>query len=113
MSLFVPARTRDSVVGDLLEEYRDTQVPSRGESGADVWYCRQALAFVWTASAPAGFAVAGTLTVRMLTDVLAPSAQLSGRAWITTLLGMGIRVGPVSGRPDAWRAVVMVAATVV
>src|SRR5262245_31041614 len=36
-----------SVSGDLLEEYRDTVHPSRGQSAADAWYVRQVSGFVW------------------------------------------------------------------
>jgi len=32
---------RESVSGDLLEEYRESRVPAAGEIGADLWYWRQ------------------------------------------------------------------------
>ena len=37
----LPADARESVAGDLLEEYRDSRVPAAGELRADLWYWRQ------------------------------------------------------------------------
>ena len=37
----LPADARESVSGDLLEEYRDSRVPAAGELRADLWYWRQ------------------------------------------------------------------------
>src|SRR5687767_12818040 len=40
------ARDRDTVTGDLLEEYRENVLPKRGPFGACLWYVRQALSFL-------------------------------------------------------------------
>src|SRR6185436_9809025 len=90
VSALAPARSHDSVVGDLLEEYRESQVPERGVGAADRWFVRQALGFLWTASAPAAWAMAGNLSARTLLDMSIPSGDLSSRAWITTVIAMGI-----------------------
>ena len=37
----LPADARESVSGNLLEEYRECRVPAAGEFRADVWYWRQ------------------------------------------------------------------------
>lgn len=37
----LPVHTRETVSGDLLEEYRDARVPASGEFRADLWYWRQ------------------------------------------------------------------------
>jgi len=37
----LPADARESVSGDLLEEYRESRVPAAGELRADLWYWRQ------------------------------------------------------------------------
>ena len=37
----LPADARESVAGDLLEEYRESRVPAAGELRADLWYWRQ------------------------------------------------------------------------
>lgn len=39
------ARDRETISGDLLEEYREEQLPRLGPLGANVWYLRQALSF--------------------------------------------------------------------
>lgn len=42
----LPADTRESVSGDLLEEYRESRVPAAGKLRADLWYWRQ-VAGLW------------------------------------------------------------------
>src|SRR3982751_6412776 len=37
----LPLEMRESVSGDLLEEYRESRVPAAGEFRADLWYWRQ------------------------------------------------------------------------
>lgn len=37
----LPAERAESDSGDLLEAYRDEQLPARGQAGADRWYVRQ------------------------------------------------------------------------
>jgi hypothetical protein len=45
----LPADRAESESGDLLEAYRDEQLPARGHVGADAWYLRQ-VAFVFARS---------------------------------------------------------------
>ena len=90
VAMLVPSARRDSIIGDLLEEYHVTQVPEHGMAAADRWFVRQALGFLWAASAPAALAMAGNLTGRTLLDVTNPVSDPSARAWITTLIAMGI-----------------------
>ena len=40
-------RDRDTISGDLLEEYRESAVPTLGERGARRWYRRQVARLVW------------------------------------------------------------------
>lgn len=102
--MLVRQKTRDSVLGDLLEEYRETQVPEHGKAAADRWFMRQALGFLWSAAAVPGALVAGVLTVRMLFDVAAPLPDVADRAWTTTLATMmvftftGFRLGLLTRR---------------
>ena len=106
VSMLVPAKTRESVLGDLLEEYRDERVPADGEQAADRWYARQALGFLWSASLPVALATSGNLSARLLLDiVMAPPARdFHDRALITTFVAMGIfalfgfRLGRSTGR---------------
>ena len=46
LRFFLPSRDRDSVTGDLLEEYREVILPSRGRWRADFWYLRHALSLI-------------------------------------------------------------------
>ncbi|MEO6235481.1 MAG: permease prefix domain 2-containing transporter [Vicinamibacterales bacterium] len=41
LNALMPVDTRESVSGDLLEEYRESRVPASGELRADLWYWRQ------------------------------------------------------------------------
>ncbi len=42
----LPARDRETISGDLLEEYREVQCPRLGPLRANVWYLRQLLGFL-------------------------------------------------------------------
>ena len=43
LGALLPVNYRDCIVGDLLEEYREVILPSRGPRGAYLWYIRQVL----------------------------------------------------------------------
>jgi hypothetical protein len=90
ISLLAPASRRDSIVGDLLEEYSETQVPRDGQRAADRWFMRQALGFLWSAAAAPGLLLAVLLTLRALWDAVLPVADLSTRAAITTWAAMAL-----------------------
>jgi hypothetical protein len=42
----LPVRDRETISGDLLEEYREVQLPRRGPMQANIWYLRQLLGFL-------------------------------------------------------------------
>ena len=42
----LPARDREAISGDLLEEYREVKLPRLGPARANLWYLRQALSFL-------------------------------------------------------------------
>jgi|HubBroStandDraft_3_1064219.scaffolds.fasta_scaffold23222_4 hypothetical protein len=46
LRLFVAARDRESIAGDLLEEYRESILPRRGPAGARRWYARQVVSLM-------------------------------------------------------------------
>src|SRR5580692_281109 len=77
LRMLLPPEDRDSVSGDLLEEYRESIVPAlRGN--ADGWYVRQVAGYVlrqaWIWSALVG----AILVIRYLLDSLAPVQYTSG-----------------------------------
>jgi hypothetical protein len=69
LHLLLPVERRESVVGDLLEEYRDSRVPSMGRCRANLWYWKQVFGFwqraYWAFVAPLFglFALRHVLTV--------------------------------------------------
>ena len=46
LRVFLKSRDRETIVGDLLEEYREVVLPTRGRFRAQLWYVRQALSLV-------------------------------------------------------------------
>jgi hypothetical protein len=46
LRLVVRGRDRDTISGDLLEEYREEILPKRGAIRARLWYARQVVSFV-------------------------------------------------------------------
>lgn len=90
LELVTSARERESVQGDLLEEYAESVLPERGRAAANRWYTRQVWAFWWRASWTAGLALGGNLGGRMVIDIVAPSVQPDARAAITTYLAIGL-----------------------
>ena len=82
-------RDRDTISGDLLEEYRDVAAPTLGAERARWWYRRQVAGFVWRAlRTPAliGCAFGAVLGVMTLVDTarepLADDAVTMMLAWV-------------------------------
>jgi hypothetical protein len=118
IEILAPAGRRDAIVGDLLEEYHETQVPEFGVVAANRWFRRQALGFLWSAAAVPGMLVGAILTARTLLDVARPLPDTADRAWLTTLAIMatftltGFRLG-LSTRRISGAIAMAVAATAV
>jgi hypothetical protein len=51
IGLIVPREQKADVLGDLLEEYRDTKIPVLGTRGANRWYVRQTFDAAWRLTA--------------------------------------------------------------
>jgi hypothetical protein len=77
LRLLLRPEDRESVSGDLLEEYRESIVPALG-SKADRWYVRQVGWFLLRASWFWGLAIGATLIARYLFDTFAPVAYTPG-----------------------------------
>jgi hypothetical protein len=88
MEMLTPPARRDNILGDLLEEYHETQVPRHGARAADRWFVRQALGFLWSAAAIPGLLVGSVITARTLIDAASPVADTANRAWLTTVAVM-------------------------
>jgi hypothetical protein len=98
--LVTPLRHRDGIAGDFLEEYRDVQVRRRGEAGADAWYVRQVLMFLWRAARWWGLALGALLVVRDAIDIYMPTRDYYVRSAWTTYTAMSIYA--VCGARAGW-----------
>jgi hypothetical protein len=118
LALVAPARHRDGIAGDLLEEYHEAQLPQRGERAADAWYVGQVLIWVWRAARWWGLALGATILVRDAIDIYVPTHDYYLRSAVTTYLAVsiyaacGIRAGWYFGRVPSG-AVVGIAAGVI
>ena len=82
--LFLKPDDRDSVSGDLLEEYRETILAGRDRAAADRWYLRQVTGFLWRATWAWGAILAALALGRGALDVFVPPASWGTRAHVTT-----------------------------
>jgi hypothetical protein len=102
---------RETVSGDLLEEYRDAIVPARGTSAADVWYVRQVTGFLVRATWLWALVFSGSFVARTAFDWLAPTTDFHVRAEWSTYIGVAIFL--LAGFWAAWRSGSVIAGTVV
>jgi hypothetical protein len=92
---FLIDRDRDTVSGDLLEEYQEVAVPTRGPSGARWWYRRQVVGCVWRSlrlPSIIGLAIGAALGLVNLVDTarrpLADDDALTMLAWLVVVVAM-------------------------
>jgi hypothetical protein len=83
LRMLLKPHDRETVSGDLLEEYRDTIEPSRGRA-ADWWYIRQVTWYLLRASWAWGTLMGAALVIRYLLDTLVPPADYWMRATVLT-----------------------------
>lgn len=86
----VAARDAESVIGDLLEEYRESVCPARGPWQADVWYVRQALGFAVRRAGGWAVLLSAAFLARTMMDWRLPTADYHARSTVTTIVGAGI-----------------------
>ena len=102
LRLFVTPENIDDVSGDLLEEYRDSVLPGRGQRRADRWYVRQVLGFVWRRTRLWAFLFGGAFVARAALDLLVPPVTFELRSTVSTALGVAILL--VAGARAAWHS---------
>jgi hypothetical protein len=78
------------VSGDLLEQYRDSIHPARGLRGADQWYVKQVLGFVWRGARLWAALFAAAFVGRTGLDWLLPTTDFHIRSEVSTALAAGI-----------------------
>jgi len=81
---------RESVSGDLLEEYRAGVVPARGKRSADAWYVRQTAGFVWRSTWLWAVLFSGAFVARQAWDLFVPTHDFVFRSELTTWAGVAL-----------------------
>jgi hypothetical protein len=101
LGMLVRPERRSSVTGDLLEEYRECQVPALGLRRANRWYVAQVFRSAWGLAKV--FCVAAVLlhTWREAVDELIPVASYMTRSLILTY-GM-LTISASAGFWSGWR----------
>jgi len=100
----------DSVSGDLLEEYRESIRPARGQRRADFWYVTQVFGLVSPGARVGGILFGVAFVARTALDWFAPPLDFHTRASVSTELGVGILLA--TGFWAAWRSSSFVAGTI-
>jgi hypothetical protein len=101
LRVFLSEHDRESVTGDLLEEYRETIVPSLG-ARANRWYVRQVAGFVWRANATWALLFAGAFLARTAYDWRVPTTDFAWRSTVSTWTGMATLFAAAASA--AWRS---------
>jgi hypothetical protein len=109
LRVFLSPADFDSVSGDLLEEYRDSIHPVRGQRGADAWYVRQVLGFVSRSARVWAVLFGAAFVTRTALDWLGPPVDFHARSTVSTFLGVGILV--TAGLWASWRSGSLLAGT--
>ena len=103
-------RDRETVSGDLLEEYRMHVVPARGRSAADGWYLRQVAGFVWRSQVGWAIALSAIFVGRTAIDWLVPTTDFYLRSAVTTYASMAVLM--TAGAVAVWRSHAIVAGAI-
>jgi hypothetical protein len=99
--MLLKPKDRESVSGDLLEEYRDSVVPARGRAAANRWYALQVGSFLLRASWAWGAMLGAALTICYLFDRLLPPTDYRVRSATLTYTIFAVCV--TTGFVQAWR----------
>lgn len=104
MGALVPRERRETIIGDVLEEYRQAVAPARGHLRADLWYATQLVRAGWMLAAGFCF-LAATFGIwrEMLDELVAvsPAGDYRLRAAMLTWAMAGCCVS--SGLCAGWR----------
>ena len=95
-------RDRETVSGDLLEEYREHVLPERGCRTADRWYIVQVGGFVWCSAGMWAVLFSASFVARNAFDWFVPPRSFYARSLITTWVAIGLFGGATFS--NAWRA---------
>lgn len=99
---FVKSGDFESVSGDLLEEYRDSIFPTRGQRRADWWYTAQVFGFVSPSVCFFPILFSAQFLARTALDWFVPTLDFHTRATVSTNIGASILLA--AGLWGAWRS---------
>lgn len=99
--LFLKPEDRDSVSGDLLEEYREMVRAGRDRAAADRWYLRQMAGFLWRSTWAWAALLSALWVGRGVLDALVPPASFYTRSQFSTWSAVAIFT--IIGFRAAWR----------
>lgn len=102
LCLLLKPEDRESVSGDLLEEYREVVRLQRGQLRADAWYAAEVAGFLARSSVAWGVLLGIATTIRFLFDAFAPVSSYVARADLSTWSHVGICL--CAGFWSAWRS---------
>lgn len=102
LRLLLRPEDRESVSGDLLEQYRDSVRPTRGAFGADLWYVRQLAGFLWRVSWFWGVLLGAAVVTRTALDWFVPPETFYTRATVTTYTAVTLFLA--AGFWTVWRS---------
>jgi hypothetical protein len=97
----LPARDRETVPGDLLEEYRESVALLRGRLIANRWYVRQVASVIVRRQTMWAVLFSITLVARVAVDAFVPTDNFSTRAVFTTYVTVNIWLS--AGFACGWR----------
>lgn len=83
LQLLLPARDRETVSGDLMEEYRENVRPRSSKLAADAWYVGQVSRFAWRQALWA-VALAAIFEGRTALDWFVPTTNFRPQSDLTT-----------------------------
>jgi len=89
LRLALPRADQDSISGDLLEEYRQEIVRTKGRAAADLWYVVQVFGYVWRATRLGALVFSGAFLTRTVWDWLVPTPDFTTRSAVTTSVAIG------------------------
>jgi hypothetical protein len=93
---------RDTVSGDLLEEYRDRIHPARSAVTAALWYVRQVAGFAWRANRTWAALLSAAFVLRTALDWFLPPSDFHLRSTVLTIVTACTFLG--AGFWAAWRS---------
>jgi len=92
----------ESVSGDLLEQYRDSILPARGQVRADLWYATQVFTFVSPGVQLFATLFSAQFLIRTALDWFLPTANFHFRSTASTAVGVCTLFA--AGFLAAWRS---------